>query len=412
MNKTQLTSLKKELAKTIVKYGLNLPNTKIVRVFSTMDDLDFTNMVIEECYKSGVKRVLVDWIAPYTTRLHYLYGDKETLATLLPYEKLKEEYCSNNLIPRIILESETFGALNKCDVKKVSYILNKIREEKYKNASNIFAAHWTGFFMPSVSWAKKLFPKLKEEEAIDKCWEIFLKVTRVEKNKTIKNWKNHLNNLLSKAEYLNSLNIDSLHYTSKNGTDLTIGLTNKSFWIGGAHKSEKTNKYYNPNFPTEEVFTTPHRLRTEGVVYSTKPLCVAGKIIEGIRFKFKKGRIVEIHADKNEKLLKTIIEEDENCRYLGECALVPYSSLINKALPLFYSTIYDENASCHLAFGLGFDVAYRENHKLTRKELIENGVNYANNHIDFMIGSKDLNIVATLKNKKKVVIFKNGEWAK
>jgi len=412
MNKSQLILLKKELAKTIVKYGINLPNAKLVRVISTMDNIEFTNMVVEECYKSGVKRVLLDWVSPYTNRVHYLYGDKETLSTILPFEKNKDDYYVNHLVPRIILESEHFDALDNCDVKKVSYILNKLRKEKFKNAKKIFAAHWTGFFMPSVSWANKLFPNLETSKALDKCWEIFLKVTRVEQNKTEMNWKNHLNDLKNRAKYLNSLEIDTLHYTSKNGTDLTVGLTDKALWIGGTHQSEKTKVFYNPNFPTEEVFTTPHKNRINGVVYATKPLCEGGKLIEGISFKFKDGRMVEIHAKKNEEFLKAIINQDENCRYLGECALVPYSSLINKALPLFYSTIYDENACCHLAFGMGFDITYKGNGKMSRKELIEKGINFAHNHIDFMIGAKDLNIVAILKNKKKVQIFKNGEWAK
>ncbi len=412
MNEKELRECKLELAKILVKYGINLPNKKYFLVTSCLDDLEFTNMVIEECYKAGAKRVLVEWVDDYILRTHYKYGDKETLSTYLPFEKARNDFYHKNYIPQIIILTEHFDSFVGIDMEKVSYIRNKLRKEKYKNTKFIFNSHWTGTFIPSISWAKELFPKLTEKDAMNKAWEMFFKAMRVKIDETDKNTKNHLDDLKKRSAYLNSLNIDTLHYTSKNGTDLTVGLTDKSFWIGGTFTSNKTKRAYNPNFPTEEVFTTPHKDRTNGVVYASKPLSLCGKLIEGISFKFKNGRMVEIHAKKNEKLLKTVINADENCRYLGECALVPFSSPINKALPLFYSTIYDENACCHLAFGLGFDVAYKGGDKLTREQLVKKGVNFANNHIDFMIGTKDLKIEAKLKNGKKVLIFNKGEWVK
>lgn len=412
MNVKEIKELKRELAKVLVLYGINLKKQPLIIVNSVLDDIEFTNMVVEECYKTGAKRVIVQYHNEYTSRLNYLYGDSNSLSTYLPFETSMNNYLQDNYVPMIIIASEYFDALEGVDLMKVATITNKLRKIKYKNVSKIFSAHWTGVFIPSISWAKKLFPKFPIEEAMNKCWEIFLKVMRVEKNKTIDNWKQHLKNLKNRSKYLNSLNIDYLHYTSKNGTDLIVGMTDKPVWVGGTHLSDRSNREYNPNFPTEEVFTTPHRLRTEGIVYTSKSLCVRGKLIDGISFRFKQGKIVEIHAKSNEEIIKALVNQDPNCAYLGECALVPFSSPINQALPIFYSTIYDENACCHLAFGLGFDIGYKNHDKYSKKQLFNKGVNNANNHIDFMIGTKDLNIEATLRSGKRVMIFKNGEWAK
>ena len=412
MNKTELDCLKRELAVTLIRYGVNIKSPKIVEVISVVDDIQFTNMVVEELYKTGVKRVLVNWVSSSTARLHYLYGDKKVLTDFFPYELDKFHYHAFHYIPRVFIESEYFDALEGTDFNKVSYVISKQQEEAYRYIDKVFDAHWTGCFIPNKNWAKKLFPKLKEEDALNKAWKVFLKVTRVEKNKTLNNWKNHLNDLKKKGNYLTKLHIDKLTYKNKLGTNLTIGLTDNPRFVGGVHLSNYTHREYNPNFPTEEVFTTPHRLKADGVVYSSKPLCVKGELIEGIKMVFRKGKIVEAYAKKNQAILRTLIKQDKDACYLGEVALVPYSSLINHALPLFYSTIFDENACCHLAFGTAFEIGYLHHEKFSKKQLIAKGLNLASNtHIDFMIGTSDLSIIATTKDKKKITIFKNGEWA-
>ena len=269
---------------------------------------------------------------------------------------------------------------------------------------------WTIAAVPSVAWAKKVFPELSEEEAYDKLWEAILYTTRVTED-PIKEWDDHNKDLEERSRYLNSLGLVELRYKSSNGTDFKVGLIEDCLFCGGGEKALGSGIYYNPNMPTEEIFTSPKKGVAEGVVYSTKPLSYRGEIIDNFSMRFEGGKVVEVHAEKNEELLKQMISLDEGASYLGECALVPFDSPISNSKILFFNTLFDENASCHLAVGRGFSNLIKDYEKYTNEELEAKGINSSMSHVDFMIGCEDLSIVGVDKEGKEHQIFKNGNWA-
>lgn len=411
METKQINLLKREYAKLLVKFGLNIKKGMLIELELPLDDMEFNHILLEECYKTGAKRVIVNYVDDYAIRLHNIYGNKKELSTVYDYEVERVKLFVKENAPVLVGFSHHYDDIDGVDVKKVSDI-HKARSTKLSALHNkhMFSCHWSGFAIPSVSWAKKLFSKLSDEKALNKLWEVIFKCTYVEKGKSITNWKKHDAALKKQVKWLNSLNIKTLHYTNKLGTDLTIELIPNTTFIGGTHSINGVA--FNPNFPTEEVFTSPNKFKTNGIVYSSKPLILDGVMIDDFNIRFKDGRIVEVHAKKNEQKLKDIINTDEGSHYLGECALVPFSSPVNKSGILFYDSLYDENACCHLAFGIGFPLVFEDYMKKDLKDLYKQGLNTSSTHIDFMIGTKDLNIVATTKDNKKVVLFKQGEWAK
>ena len=245
---------------------------------------------------------------------------------------------------------------------------------------------------------------------MEKLWEAILFTSRALDGNGIANWDVHDKNLKKKCEYLNSLRLKKLHYTSSNGTDLTVGLIPGVIFEGGGEMT-LTNIYCQPNIPSEECFTSPMRGEAEGIVYSAKPLSYAGQLITDFWVKFEKGKAVDVGAKTGEEALRSILSLDEGSAYLGECALVPYDSPINNTGILFYNTLFDENAACHLALGRGFTNLYPDFEKYTEEELHSFGINKSSSHVDFMIGSKDLNIVGTTEDGREVAIFKDGNWA-
>ena len=268
---------------------------------------------------------------------------------------------------------------------------------------------WCIAAVPGVAWAKKLFPNLSKAQAVEKLWEAILDASRVDED-PIAAWKAHNDDLAARCAYLNSLNIETLVYKSSNGTDLRVGMIPEAEFKGGGEYS-LNNIFFNPNIPTEEVFISPMRGKAEGIVYSTKPLSYQSQLIENFSVRFEGGKAVEVHAEKNEELLKKLISMDEGAAYLGECALVPYDSPIQKSGLLFYETLFDENAACHLALGMGFADTIKDFEKYTLEECRKMGVNDSMIHEDFMIGSADLDIDAVTRDGKTVPIFRKGNWA-
>ena len=283
-------------------------------------------------------------------------------------------------------------------------ILKPYRDER----DNKF--QWTIIGAPSVAWAKKVFPNLPKGQAVKKLWEAILLTSRVTDD-PIQAWKEHNADLEKRTNFLNGLDIDYLEYKSSNGTDFKVWLNKIVKWEAGGERTLGSNIFFNPNIPTEECFTTPIKGKAEGKVVATKPLSYQGQLIENFSIIFKDGKAVEVHAEKNEDLLKHMIAMDEGASYLGECALVPYDSPINNLGILFYNTLYDENCCCHLALGEGFTNLVKDYQNYSNEELHKMGINESQIHVDFMIGSKDLSIKAHLRDGKIVEIFKEGNWA-
>ena len=268
---------------------------------------------------------------------------------------------------------------------------------------------WCIAAVPGEKWAKKLFPELRASQAVEKLWDAILKTSRVTDD-PIKAWEDHNRDLHDRCEYLNKLHIRELRYKSSNGTDFTVGMIPEAQFCGGGETSLQ-GIFFNPNIPTEECFISPMRGVAEGIVYATKPLSYQGQLISGFWIRFHEGKAVEWHAEQNNELLTKLIEMDEGSRYLGECALVPFDSPINQTGLLFYNTLFDENAACHLAFGEAYPECVKGGEAMSKEELKAAGLNDSNTHVDFMVGTADLSIIGTTKDGREIPVFVNGNFA-
>ena len=398
-------------AKLIARKGINVKKGQEVIVSASLDQPEFVKMVVEECYRAGASKVTVEWSFQPITKLHYRYRSLKTLSTFEKWEIEKLEHKCETLPATFYIESDDPDGLKGIDQTKVSkasqakYPIIKPYHDKMDNKYQ-----WCIAAVPGEAWAKKVFPGERTSKAVEKLWNAILYTSRADGDDPVKAWEEHNADLKTRFEYLNSLGIESLHYTASNGTDFTVGLIPDALFMGG---SELTldGREFNPNIPSEEVFTSPMKGNAEGIVYATRPLSYRGELIENFSVRFEGGKAVEVHAEKGEDLLKQMISMDENAAYLGECALVPFDSPIRNSEITFYNTLFDENACCHLAFGRGFENCIKDFDKYTLEECRKKGINDALIHVDFMIGSEDLNITAHTRDGKVVAIFKDGNWA-
>lgn len=407
MNKTRL----KKYAQLIAKCGVNVQKGQEVIIQAELDQPEFVKMLVDECYKAGAKKVSVEWTYQPLTKSHIRYCSEKVLSTLEKWQLEKWEHQADMLPCKIYLMSEDPDGLAGVNQKKFakttaarSKLIKPIRnrmENKYQ---------WCIAAVPSVAWAKKLFPDVRASVAVEKLWEAILSTSRVYED-PIAEWKKHNENLAKRCDYLNGLGIKELRYKASNGTDFRVGLIPDALFCAGGEEAMGSGIYFNPNIPSEETFTSPDRNDADGVVYSSLPLSYGGQLIENFHFKFEHGKIVEVGAEKNAELLREMIAMDEGASYLGECALVPYSSPIRESGILFYNTLFDENAACHLAIGRGFTNVLRGYENMTEEEAHAKGINDSITHVDFMIGTRDLSITAVTRDGREVEIFKNGEWA-
>lgn len=401
----------RKYAHLIVKVGANVQKGQDVVLMVGVDQELLASYVVEECYKAKANYVEVRWQSDLTTKVTYKKASVKALS-YIPTWRIEKEKEYNKKIPCFIyIESSGPDALKGVNQKKIAQVSKNIfpilkpfrdeREHKYQ---------WIIVGAPSKEWAKKVFPNLSTKKAIEALWEAILKTSRFYGD-PIKNWEEHNKDLGKRTSYLNSLGLDYLHYESKNGTNFKVWLNKEGIFLAGGERALGSNIYYNPNIPSEECFTTPIAGKAEGIVYSTKPLSYQGELIENFSVRFENGKAVEVKAEKGQHLLEEMIHMDEGACMLGEVAFVPYDSPINDTGILFYNTLYDENAACHLALGKGFGNAIKGFEKYTLEELKKMGVNDSSIHVDFMIGSKDLNITGYTHDGKKVQIFKDGNWA-
>ena len=407
MDKTKL----EKYAKLIAGSGLNVQKGQKVVIQCGLDQPDFVTMVVEECYKLGAASVIVKWSHMPVTKLNYTYRTLETLSTVTPVERAEWQSRVDELSCLLWLDSDDPDGLSGTDNEKISkanmarYPVIKPYRDAIENKYQ-----WCIAAVPGREWAKKVFPDLPVEEAVEKLWEAILYTSRVS-DEPVKEWETHNATLAKRCGFLNKYKFDRLEYKSSNGTDFTVGLNPKGIFCGGGETTLGANVYFNPNIPTEEVFTTPMRGRAEGKVVATKPLSYQGKLIENFWFEFKDGKVVKLGAEKNRDLLEKMVSMDEGAAYLGEVALIAYKSPINDTGILFYNTLFDENASCHLALGRGFNNCLEDYEQYTNEQCRELGVNNSMLHVDFMLGSADMSIVGVTADGKRVQIFKNGNWA-
>ena len=406
MKKTVL----REYAKLIVRCGVNVQKGQEVMIFADLDQPEFVKMVVEEAYKAKAKKVTVEWNYQPLQKIHVRYQSVKTMSTVEEWVKARQEHFCDVIPARIHLISEDPDGLKGINMAKVAqarratYPILKPYRDRRENKEQ-----WCIAAVPGAAWAKKVFPGQPKGKAMEMLWEAILSASRVNDD-PIKAWEEHNKNLAERCAYLNSLNIQKLHYTADNGTDLTVGMIPDSCWRGGGDTSLQ-NIYFNPNIPTEECFISPMRGQAEGIVYSTKPFSYRGQLIDNFSLRFENGKVVEAKAEVGEDLLKTMVSMDEGAAYLGECALVPQRSPICESGILFYNTLFDENAACHLALGMGFADTIKDFQNKTLEECRELGINDSMIHEDFMIGCDSMSIDAICESGEVVPVFRNGNWA-
>lgn len=407
MNKLQLRRYAKLLAKT----GVNVKKGQWVIVQAELDQPEFVEMVVEELYRAGAGKVTVEWSHQPLASLNYKYQDEKTLADVAKWEIEKWELRTKELPAMLYLESSDPDGLKGIDQEKFTSV-RSARTKQFKpyrdEMENKY--QWCIAAVPGKAWAKKVFPSLNVNQAVEKLWEVILQAARANGQDPVRAWADHNDEIARRCDYLNRLNLVELRYKSKNGTDLKVGLIEGSNFMGGGEESLK-GRYFNPNIPSEEIFISPKCGEAEGIVFSTKPLSYQGEIIEDFSIRFVNGRAVEAKARKNQHLLEKMIAMDEGAAMLGECAIIAYDSPINNQNILYYNTLFDENASCHLALGMGFSNCVRGYETMTKEALKEKGINDSLIHVDFMIGSKDLEIVGVTKRGDRVAILTDGNWA-
>ena len=400
----------RKYARLIAESGVNVQKGQEVFIVAGLDQPEFVAMVVDECYKLGAKRVVVDWDYQPLEKLHVRHQSVKTLSELTDYQEARYKHFLDKLPCRIYLDSDDPDGLRGIDQKKQA----TARQKRYPLIKGYVDAmenkyQWCIAAVPGAAWAKKLFPGLSRHQAIEKLWEAILATSRVTDD-PVEAWKQHNEELHHRCAWLNSLGIEKLHYTAGNGTDFTVGMIPEAEFKGGGDTT-LSGVFFNPNIPTEECFISPMRGVAEGIVHASKPLSRDGQLIDDFWIRFHEGKAVEWHAELNNDLLTHIITMDEGSAYLGECALVPYDSPIQNSGILFYNTLFDENAACHLALGMGFADTIRGFEDKTLEECRAMGINDSMIHVDFMIGTADMAIDAITRDGSVVPVFRNGNWA-
>ncbi len=389
MNKLQLRRYAKLLART----GVNVKKGQWVIVQAELDQPEFVEMVVEELYRAGAGKVTVEWSHLPVSGLKYKYENQETLSETPKWEIEKWELKKAELPAMLYLESSDPDGLKGVDQNKFTAVRSarsKVIKPYRDDMDNKY--QWCIAAVPGKAWAKKVFPHLK--------------ASRADVADPVREWADHNDEIARRCDYLNRLGLTSLEYKSQNGTDFKVGLIEGSFFMGGGEESLK-GRYFNPNIPTEEIFISPKAGDAEGIVFATKPLSYQGELIEDFSVRFEGGKVVEVKAKKNVELLKKMISMDDGAKMLGECALIPYDS------PgiLFYNTLFDENASCHLALGHGFTNCVKGYENMTKEELTKRGINDSMIHVDFMIGNRDLEVTGVTSRGTRIPILTYGNWA-
>ena len=393
----------KQYARLIARTGANVQKGQSVLIVAGLDQPEFIETLAAECYRAGASEVEVEWRHQPLTRLAVRYKSARRLGEVKAWEEAKQQWQAENLPARIVVLSEDPDGLAGINQAKYASAMQAryVKLRPYIDAREN-REQWCIAAGPGVKWAKKVCPDLPKSRAVEKLWEAILSCSRALEGDPQENWRQHNLELKSRAEALNAMGLVALEYSSANGTDLRVG---------GAERCPVNGVMYDPNIPSEELFITPRAGEAEGIVYATRPLAFQGVLIEDFWLRFAGGRVVELHAEKNEDALRTLVEMDEGSAMLGECALVPYMSPIRESGILFYNTLFDENAACHLALGRGYSSNIRDYEKYSLDELRAMGVNDSMVHEDFMIGSADLAVTGVTASGERIPIFRDGGWA-
>ena len=397
-----------------VQVGVNVQKGQTLIIRCPVEGAYFGRACMEAAYKAGARDVVIRWEDEKAARIRMELGEEEALSETKPYElRSYLDYAESEggccLLAIHASDPEIFKGLDTGKINRVS-LAKQEAMKSWREYTMKDRVQWCVVAIPTPAWAASVFPGLAEDEAQEKLWGAIFDVCRVTGGDPVSAWKEHVAKTSACRDKLNELQLESIHMTSSNGTDLTVGLAEGHTWEGACSKAEN-GAVFIANVPTEEVFTAPHRERVNGVVKGTKPYVYNGQLIEGFSVTFKDGVVVDYSAEKNAELLGQLLDSDEGARRIGEIALVPASSPINRSGLLFYNTLFDENAACHIAFGAGYPTTVKGGAAMTTEELLACGVNDSAIHEDVMVGAEDMSITGLTKTGETVTIFENGEWA-
>ncbi|MBB5323325.1 aminopeptidase [Anoxybacillus tepidamans] len=394
-----------------VHMGVNIQEGQTLVVNAPLDAAILVRKIAKQAYEAGAKHVYVEWNDEVLTYIKYKHAPDEAFSEYPMWRAQGMEQLTQEGAAFLSIYSPNPDLLKDIDPKRIA-TFSKTSSQALKNYRSALMADqncWSIISVPTPAWAKKIFPHLSEQEAIDKLWDVIFAVTRVHEDDPIGAWEVHNKRLAKMVKYLNNKQYRQLVYKAP-GTNLTIELVDNHVWHGGAAVSQSGIRF-NPNIPTEEVFTMPHKDGVNGTVRNTKPLNYGGNLIDGFTLTFQDGKVVDFTAETGYETLKHLLETDEGARRLGEVALVPHRSPISESNLIFYNTLFDENAACHLALGKAYPTNIRDGASMSKEELATYGVNDSLIHADFMIGSNELNIDGITKDGTREPIFRNGNWA-
>ena len=408
MNKNSL----EKYARLLVKSGINIKKDQILVINSPIECADFTRVVAEVAYNEGARDVVISWRDELFSRIRYINAPDEIFDTYPDWQKeLYTSYAKEGAAFLSIAASdpEIMKGVDQSRLARAQKASGAALKE-YRNRLMGNKNVWCVASVPTAAWAKKVFPNVSEDEAVEKLWDAIFKAVRVDKEDPVALWEEHKNNLKKSMEFLNNNKFKYLRFKNSLGTDLEIELPKGHIWAGGSDFTPEGHEFI-ANMPTEEVFTLPKKTGVNGKVVSSKPLNRNGNLVDDFSLTFKDGKIVDYTAKVGYESLKNLIETDEGSRYLGEVALVPYDSPISNSNILFYNTLFDENASCHLAIGKAYPSCMENSEGKSKEELEKMGVNDSLTHDDFMIGTKDLEIIGITEDGKEIPVFKEGNFA-
>lgn len=402
-------------ARLIVEAGCALRPGQELFVRANLEAAPLVRLVTQEAYDLGARHVTVRFSDETIERMHYDHCDMDVFEEFPGWLAELNNSMARGGAAVLTIDSDDPQAMAGVDTRKISARIQTGHEacSEFYDAMDFGRCVWCIAGAASPKWAHNVFPDLPESTAVAKLWEAIFHTVRVNSDnpdEAVAAWRAHRQSFAERCAWLNGQRFDALHYTNAHGTDITVGLPTGHLWNGGGDTTVDGAQFF-PNMPTEEIFTTPDRLRAEGTVVSAMPLAYNGSLIENFSLRFEDGRAVEVRAERGQDVLQSIVDTDENACRLGEVALVPFKSPIRDTGILFYSTLYDENASCHMALGQGFPDCYQGGLEMSAEDLLAVGVNKSATHVDFMVGTEDLNIDGIKPNGERVPIFKNGNWA-
>ncbi|WP_394188996.1 aminopeptidase [Paenisporosarcina quisquiliarum] len=398
-------------AELAVKVGVNIQPGQNLYIAAAIDNPEFVRLLVKTAYEVGAKNVYVDWSDDVITRTRFELAPEEVFSEFPEWKVQERMTLADGGAAFMSIMSQSPDLLKGIESSRISAFqkASGTALSKYRQYVQSDKISWTVVAAPSVAWAAKVFPSLPTEQQIPALWEAIFKAVRADVESPIQAWTDHDATLHTKVDYLNEKKYHKLHYTAP-GTDLTIELPKGHLWCGAGSINEKGDAFM-ANMPTEEVFTVPLKTGVNGYVSSTKPLSYGGNLIEDFKITFENGRIVSVEAKEGQEVLEQLVATDEGAKYLGEVALVPHKSPISESGLLFYNTLYDENASNHLAIGSAYAFCLEGGKKMSQEELAEHGLNQSITHVDFMIGSETMDIDGILEDGTKEAVFKQGNWA-